>query len=772
MKAILQILLLQFIVMTPLFAQTGEDQKDVLEWPREIEKKNETVVLYQPQLESFESNILQGRMAVSVKPKGKEMVFGAMWFKAQMETDLEYRTVMLKSIDITQSRFPDIDEKKVEAFSNELEDDIEGMDIVMSLDHILADLEAGENQKMLSTQFNNEPPTIYYRSSPAILIYIDGDPVLENTNDDNVKYVMNSPYFIVQDQKTKNYFLKGGKFWYTSPDIKKNWKSIEKAPANIEKVAQQAFDGQQDGVDSLTLEMKDPPELIISTEPAELIQTDGKADFKSIDGTSLLYLDNSESDIIMDINSQKYFILLAGRWFTSGSLENGPWSFVEPKDLPEDFSQIPEDGDMSNVRVSVPGTDEANNALLEQSIPQTASVDRKTATVEVKYDGNPEFKKIDNTKVAYAVNADKTVMLIEGKYYCVDDAIWFESDNATGPWMVSVVRPDEVDDIPPSAPVYNTKYVYIYDYTPDVVYVGYTPGYMCSYWYGGVVVYGTGYYYRPWYRHYYYPRPVTYGFSVHYNPWTGWGFSYGVSFGWFSVGFHHPYYNWWGPRGYYYGYRHGYYHGYWRGYHHGYYHGYRRGYYSGRYHGYHPGRPEHYNSNVYRSRTRSGVARTGVRPTTRDSRYNSRYNNSQGRVTRPATGDTRRYQNRPSTGDTRTRQSSTSGRYSTRPSTRPNDVYTDPNGNVYRRDNSGNWQQRSQGRWDNQPSNRTRQSNSNLNRDYSQRQRGSQNYNQYNRNRSNTPSYSGGSRSSGGSRQSGGTRSGGGNRSGGGGRRR
>ena len=59
---------------------------------------------------------------------------------------------------------------------------------------------------------------------------------------------------------------------------------------------------------------------------------------------------------------------------------------------------------------------------------------------------------------------------INNKYYCVDEAIWFVSDNATGPWEVSDTRPDEVDEIPPESEVYNVKYVYIYDSTPEVVY--------------------------------------------------------------------------------------------------------------------------------------------------------------------------------------------------------------------------------------------------------------------------------------------------------------
>ena len=70
------------------------------------------------------------------------------------------------------------------------------------------------------------------------------------------------------------------------------------------------------------------------------------------------------------------------------------------------------------------------------------------------------------------------------------------------------------------------------DVTPEVVYVGYTPGYMWSYPYMGVPVYGTGWRYRPVMGPYYYPRPPTWGFHVGYNPWTGWNFGMSWSNGW------------------------------------------------------------------------------------------------------------------------------------------------------------------------------------------------------------------------------------------------
>lgn len=79
-------------------------------------------------------------------------------------------------------------------------------------------------------------------------------------------------------------------------------------------------------------------------------------------------------------------------------------------------------------------------------------------------------------------------------------------------------------------------YVTVYDSTPEVVYVGYRPGYLWAFPYYGVPVYGTGWYYPPYWGTYYYPRPPTWGLHVGYNPWTGW--SYGVSWsnGFLTVG--------------------------------------------------------------------------------------------------------------------------------------------------------------------------------------------------------------------------------------------
>jgi hypothetical protein len=682
MKQLSLALLLLFVALS--FAAAQEPGKE-LTWPREIQADRARIILYQPQIESFAGNILEGRTALAVQPKGKDLVFGALWFKGFMSTDLDERLVYLERVEIPAVKFPDLDSSEVEELKTLVIAEVECWEIELSLDRLVASTESAEGVAGMSQNLNNSPPEIYFRTHSAMLISVDGEPILNDVENSSLRYVVNTPFFIVQSQDDGNYYMKGGKFWFASREVTRGWAETQNVPREVRDLATQVIEEPEEGADSAMAAMDIAPEIIVATKPSELIITDGEPDYSSIEGTSLLYVANSESDIIMDINTQQHYVLLAGRWYTSKTLKDGSWSFQEPRDLPADFAKIPEGSDMASVRTSVPGTDEARDAVLEQSIPQTATVDRKSATVSISYDGNPKFEKVSGTDVAYAANADKTVLLINDIYYCVDDGIWFESQKATGPWEVSVQRPDEVDDLPPESPVYNVKYVYIYDYTPEVVYVGYTPGYTWSYVYGGVVVYGTGFWYHPWYGAVYYPRPVTWGFGVHYNPWTGWGFSYGVRWGWFSVGFHR-HAMWWGPAGY----RHGYRHGYYRGFHHGYRHGARAGYRAG----YAAGQRQAHR-NVYRNRS-NGVRSTGGRA-----------------QTRPATREA------PST------------RQRAQPSTRPNNVYSDRSGNVYRRDQGGNWQQRSGGNWSSSGQQRDRSQSKELNRAQQNRSRGNQNYNNY-----------------------------------------
>ncbi len=646
------------LVLLPKMADVA--RADDFAWPQVLRGQKGEIRIYQPQMESFSGNRLEARSAVSLHLKGQDdPVFGAVWFACDLATDQEARSATLERVQMTAAKFPDMDEQQVAKLSSYLEQEIPKWDLVMSLDRLAASLDGAVGNVDRDDNLRDDPPVIHFRTVPAVLVLVDGEPILADLVDSELQYVANSMFFIVKDRQAGAYFLRGAGLWFTSDDLGGKWVVTTRLSAAVAKVSQKIEDEEKEQAaaaqaDAQQLEVvRNPdepaPEIILSMVPAELIVTDGEPDFASVAGTQLLYLKNTESDVVMDIASQDYFILVSGRWYRSKSLPDGPWRYVDFDDLPAEFAAIPPDSDLGTVLASVAGTQEAREAVLETQIPQTAEVDRKTAKCEVSYDGDPQFESC-GTGVSYAINTDKSVLLIDKKYYCVDSAVWFVANGPEGPWQVATEVPAVVQDLPADCPVYNVKYVYIYESTPEIVYVGYTSGYYGYYVHGPCVVYGTGWYYRPWWGHYYYPRPVTYGFGVHYNPWSGWGFTYGMSYGWLHIGvsWGRPYYGCWGAGGYRYGYRHGY----WRGYNHGYRHGYRRGAAAGYRAGYRAGQRQP-RANVYRDR-KSGVRRTG------DLGKQARQ--------RPATSDKR------------------------------NNVYTDRKGDVYR-NNDGKWEKREEGNW-------------------------------------------------------------------------
>ena len=128
--------------------------------------------------------------------------------------------------------------------------------------------------------------------------------------------------------------------------------------------------------------------------------------------------------------------------------------------------------------MSVPGTPQAQAAVIQAQIPQRAAVKRKTATPKVTYQGEPTFKPIPGTSVSYAVNSAFDVLKIDDAYFVCEKAAWFKSDNPLGPWELTDEIPDEVESIPAPSPVHHVTYVDVYESNSNAIVYGYTAGYM------------------------------------------------------------------------------------------------------------------------------------------------------------------------------------------------------------------------------------------------------------------------------------------------------
>jgi hypothetical protein len=731
-------------------------------WPMRFERPKATIIMYTPQVEDMKDDKITAYAAVSVlKKESKQPVFGAVWLAGRVETNRDNRMATIDEVKITDAKFPEATSEELEKLKTVLNEEFQAWSITISLDHLLADLAMVEKERAADAGLKNNPPKVIFKSQPAVLVLLDGDPKLLPIPDSKLMRVANTPFIMVYDPAAKTYYLKGGDTWLGATEVTGAWKNVDplpeplKALADKMKEADAKLAGEAGPKKASKKEIKkignEMPQVIVSTVPAELLVTDGDPQYTPITGTNLLFVSNTESNIFMDTGSQEYYTLLSGRWFKSKSLKDGPWAYVAPDKLPADFAKIPPESTKGFVLVNVANTQQAKDAMMDNHIPQTAAIDRKKATTEVKYDGDPKFDKITGTNLEYAVNTGQSVFKEGAKYYAVDQGVWYEADSPNGPWQVSVNPPQDVNKIPPSNPHYNAKYVKVYDSTDDTAYVGYTPGYTGSYVDDGTVVYGTGYDYPAYSTaDTYIPpaMPATYGYAATYDPYAStWGYqpSYYYPFNWlvpglvgFGLGYataavtsnwwNRGWYGggwyggggWWGTGGYNYNnvnINHNYvYNRTWNS-------GNRwSGYRPGERPGYRPGqrpRPTPYaghRPNIYnRPGNQNLLASRPGRPATRPT--------AGVRPERPAARPETRPAARPGT---RPGQAAMA-RPQQRPAGGKNNVFADRSGNVYRREAKGNWQGRQGGQWERpRPEVRPRESFnvSQLNRDFQARERG------------------------------------------------
>ncbi len=505
-------------------------------WPRQVHGDNTTLVYYQPQVDKWDNyKKLSGRLAFSMTQDGKQEILGVASFVCDTKTDKEARTTFLHDISYTDVRFPSLKADSAALMKKVFLGLMPNGTETISTDRILAYLDSKTQSSGKTVNVKNDPPHIFYSASPAVLLIVDGDPVLSPVDNTSLQFVVNTNWDLFMDKKSSLYYLLVEDTWLTAKDLKGPWAQTTTLPKDFSSLPSgQNFDEVKKRIPPHA--GSGAPAIFYNSSPAELILTEGAPVYSKIQGTQLLYVSNTDNDLFLDEANKQFYILLSGRWFRSAQF-GGPWTYAG-NDLPKDFSEIPEDSPKGHILTSVPGTVQASDAVLLAQIPTTVVVNKAEAEAKAQatYDGDPKFADIPGTSLKYATNTQEKVIEVGDLYYMCFQAIWFVSSSPKGPWKTADSVPSEIYTIPASSPVYNVTYVTQTNATETTVESSSTAGYFGAFIIGATVgaifdaaiVYGTGWYYPPYvywppYAGYpiYRPWPCTYGAGAVYNPWTG-----------------------------------------------------------------------------------------------------------------------------------------------------------------------------------------------------------------------------------------------------------
>ncbi len=504
-------------------------------WPRFYEAAGGSILLYQPQISSWDNqkhlvafSAVSFRQAGTTQNASEKPAVGTIKLESDTKVSVSDRLVSLTAIKVTEANFQTLPKEQVRAISEAVDKAIPDDEKVIALDRVLANIDKSQIVSKNVEGIKADPPTIFFSKSPAVIMNLDGDPIWSPVKENDLKYAVNTNWDLFQYGPTSTLYLRNNDTWLKATDVKGPWTPAGKLPDSFTKLpAEENWKDVKASLPGKTVAASAVPKVFISTQPAELILLTGEPVYQPIKGTGLFWVSNTESDVFRMGKTGDVYYLVAGRWF-SGPDFSGPWKFATPS-LPEDFKKISLEHERSRVLASVPGTDQAAEAVLVAQIPQTARVNKKELKApEVAYGGDPQFQPIEQTTVQRAVNTDKDVFKVGDLYYMCYNGVWFVGKTPTGVWEVASSVPQEIYKIPVSSPANHVTYVTIEDDDSNDEWVtfaaaaGYT-GMMIAW---GCTVWGSGWYYPPYYGYggfypYYYPHFPTYGYSAWYNPWTG-----------------------------------------------------------------------------------------------------------------------------------------------------------------------------------------------------------------------------------------------------------
>lgn len=493
-------------------------------WPHTVTGPNGTATIYQPQVVSWpDQRTLNTRVAVGITPNGApKATLGVVEIAFTTHTDLAERTVVLTEPRLVKAQFPSLDAAGQARFEERIREALTNLGVKrVPLAMVTASLR--EQEKPREVAVDNNPPRIFVSTRSASLVVFDGEPVFAPISGTSLAAAVNTNWDVFRDGATNTLYLLDNGGWLMAADAKGPWMPAGTLPPVFGALPNDAnFAAVKKAIPGRALTPATVPTIFVSTTPAAIIVTNGPPQYTAIPGTGLHYVANTDAALFRDA-AGTYYYLVSGRWFSARSLD-GPWTFATAT-LPDDFRRIPANGPRGFVLVSVPGTPQAEQALIEAQIPQQATLSRANARLDVVYAGAPQFAPIADTSLQYATNTSFRVIQAGNVFYACYQGAWFTASVATGPWTLAASVPDVVYTIPPSNPLYPCTYVRVYAATPEAVTFGYTAGYAMGFVSAGVLVYGTGYYYPPYLYPapipIYYPRPYSYAGATYYNPATG-----------------------------------------------------------------------------------------------------------------------------------------------------------------------------------------------------------------------------------------------------------
>jgi hypothetical protein len=496
-------------------------------YPQDVKCAGRRLTLHEPQMTSFDGPTFKAvvRFPVTLTDPLGRASYGDVEVSGFVKTDFSARLFRMDTLDVAKSAFPGIPEKDAASVQAGLPDALP-KSLVFRLEILTA--RPGYAPPALSPKFDAKPPQILVRMRPAVLVQVDGDPVMLDVETFGIQYVANTASDVFRDVKTDMWYLLVDGNWMQAKSLTGTWRRADGGPPSaLSQIPLTHPRGHVRRFINGTPEYakqkppaapKEMPEVIVTDKPSELVLLAGDPLFTLVPGVRLMNVANSESDLFFHPKSNLYYLLVAGRWFSADDVD-AAWTPVET--LPEEFAKIPRDSIRGHVAWCVPGTPEAAEACAQAALEERGTLNKNVQVNVLYVDDKPPVTAPLEGDVKLVTNTEDDCFVVGDAFYVCQRGAWFRSEKGTGGWKPATTLPDALNKLSEA-----TGYWHVHASRPlgvegETATFALSAGYYGVFPWKGVPVYGSATAKRGLLRNSnWYPSQRTWGEGRWYDPAT------------------------------------------------------------------------------------------------------------------------------------------------------------------------------------------------------------------------------------------------------------
>ena len=228
---------------------------------------------------------------------------------------------------------------------------------MIALDRVLANIDTSQIIPKNVEGVKADPPPIFFSKTPAVLVNIDGDPIWSPIKDNDLHFAVNTNWDLFQHGPTKTFYLRNDTIVAEGRRREGPWTPAGTLPDSFTKLPDD--DNWKDVKASAAGHRRsapaEAPTVFVSLDAGGADSAERRAELSAGPGHGRAAVGQQHRQRrLPDGHTGTVYFLVPGRWFSAPDF-GGPWTFATPK-LPEDFKKIPLEHPRSRVLASVPGT--------------------------------------------------------------------------------------------------------------------------------------------------------------------------------------------------------------------------------------------------------------------------------------------------------------------------------------------------------------------------------------------------------------------------------